>query len=495
LQLRDDVVCLRRYKESHRVKRSVVATVAVFALLAALASAEQGGRGRNKRIFAVPPPGVVVVDGKLDDWDLSGQISICVTQETAEMQSAKVALMYDGDSLCVSGVMRDPSPMMNKHDPKVNPDRAWDADAFQLRLVLDAKQGYPINQSSFDPVPNDQMCHMLLYYYTDGKEPCLQLAYGMGYKPPKAGYPGGIVPKGKFQAAYVLSPDKMGYTFEYRIPWGTLEAKTPPKGGDIVASAIQIQWGAPDGLSSTGGGWAMDLMATPGFSFQSSACWGKAIFSEKGNLPKELTQEGLPVEEPMPLTFEYDLPKDGEVTIALVNGDGRMVRHVVIQAPRKAGKVLERWNGLDDEGAPLPPGAYTWKGIYHDPITTKYLLAVHNSGKPTYATPDGTGAWGSDHGRPSTVCAAGDRMLLAWDGGEAGWSILRTDLSGRKQWGIKPGALFLATDGKRIFASGGGGFSDGSGVECFSMEDGRPLNFGNGKPKVDTPAEAAAKAP
>ena len=30
--------------------------------------------------------------------------------------------------------------------------------------------------------------------------------------------------------------------------------------GDAVASAIQIQWGAPDGLSSGGGGWAMDLM-------------------------------------------------------------------------------------------------------------------------------------------------------------------------------------------------------------------------------------------
>jgi sugar lactone lactonase YvrE len=79
-------------------------------------------------------------------------------------------------------------------------------------------------------------------------------------------------------------------------------------------------------------------------------------------------------------------------------------------------------------------------------------------------------------------------MLLAWEGGEAGWALLRTDLEGTRQWGIRPGARHLATDGKRIFASGGQGFHVCTGVECYSLAEGRPLAFGNGKLNAHLPA-------
>lgn len=459
---------------------------------ARLSAQEQGGRARNKRLFIVPPPGPVTVDGDLGDWDLSGQIEIYVTKETAATMSARIAAMYDAKALYLSGDFSDPSPLMNQHDPRVEAEKGWDADAFQFRLVLDPKLDYPINESSLDnPRPNPAICHLLLWYYTARQEPCLHLQYGMTYSPPKAGYPQCVVPRDKFDGAYRLADDGKGYTFEYRIPWTTLEAPAPLKAGDAVAAAIQIQWGAPDGLSSGGGGWAMDLMATGGFSFQSTACWGRAIFTSAGDLPpeaREASGEGQSLNPPQPLRFEYRLPADGDVSIALLDENGQMVRHVVAQVPRSAEWVVEDWDGLDDAGQPLPPGRYSWKGIVHEPIRTKHLLSVHNSGQPPYATPDGAGAWGADHGRPSTVCAAGEHMILAWDGGEAGWSILRTDLQGRKQWGIKPGAVLVASDGReRLFASGGFGFHDGAGVESFSLKDGRPLNFGNGRPKIDEP--------
>ncbi|MHC1769963.1 MAG: FlgD immunoglobulin-like domain containing protein [Verrucomicrobiia bacterium] len=431
---------------------------------------DQGGRARNKRIFIVPPPGPVAIDGRLDDWDVSGQIEVFVTQETAGTMSARIAAMFDEEALYLSGDFRDPTPMMNQHDPLVNAEKAWDADALQFRLVLDPKLGFPIHESSLDnPKPNPAICHMLMWYYTERMEPCLHLQYGMTYSPPKAGYPQCVVPRHKFQAAYRMADDGKGYSFEYRIPWTTLETPAPLKAGDAVASAIQIQWGAPDGLSSGGGGWAMDLMATGGFPFQSTDCWGRAIFTSDRHLPPEAREPAgenrTAVEPPMPLRFEYDLPQDGDVSVALLDSQGQLLRHVVAQAARHAGHVTENWDGLDDAGQPLAAGRYQWKGIVHDPIRTKHLLSVHNSGIPPYAAPDGTGAWGADHGRPSNVCAAGDHMILAWDGGEAGWSILRTDLQGRKQWGIKPGALFLATNSKeRVFASGGSGFHDGQGV-------------------------------
>ena len=122
------------------MNRTYLATF-IALLLLTNTQAEQSGLGRHKRVFVVPRVKPVVIDGKLDDWDLSGQIWMYVVQETSEMQSAKFALMYDADALYISGVVRDPTPMMNRHDPQAEPDNAWDADVCQFRIVLDPKQG------------------------------------------------------------------------------------------------------------------------------------------------------------------------------------------------------------------------------------------------------------------------------------------------------------------------------------------------------------------
>jgi len=75
------------------------------------------GLARHKQLYAVPSPGPVVIDGKLDDWDLSGQIDMFVVAESKETQSARFAAMYDQEALYLSGVVRDTSPMMNRQDP------------------------------------------------------------------------------------------------------------------------------------------------------------------------------------------------------------------------------------------------------------------------------------------------------------------------------------------------------------------------------------------
>jgi len=168
----------------------LVTAVWLFPPAAHLPGQEQGARGRNKRIFVVPRPGPVVIDGKLDDWDLSGQIGVYMTRETSEMQSARIALMYDDQALYVSGVVRDPTPMVNRHDPLVEGDRAWNADAVQLRLCLDPKLGYPIPQS-WPVKPSDKLVHLLLWYYTDRQEPNLQLAYGMNLRSAEGRIPQG----------------------------------------------------------------------------------------------------------------------------------------------------------------------------------------------------------------------------------------------------------------------------------------------------------------
>jgi len=458
-------------------------------LVLASASFADSGLARHQKLYAVPRPGPVAIDGRLDDWDLSGQILMYVLSETQEMQSARFALMYDDQALYLSGVVRDPTPLMNRHDPRVEANQGWDADACQFRIIVDPAQGYPVHQSSFDPVDNDALIHATLWYYTDRREPVLHLLKSMRFQPIRADWPQGVVPADHFEAAYLQSEDGRGYTFEYRIPWATLGAKAPLQAGDLVAGTVQFCWSAPDGLKTAGGSaWAYDVMSGPGFPYQSTSCWGKILFSEQGNLPRDLVEEGLPPEKPLPLTFTYDLPEDSEVTVQLFDERGLMVRTLVASGARRAGRNIERWDGLDESGQPLPAGTYTWKGLYHQPITTRFILSAHNSGQPPYKLDDNTGGWGGDHGTPTTACAIPQGMLLAWNVCESGWGIIRTDLRGKKLWGSKHSATHLATDGQRFFAAGDYGFQQHPGVRVFDLADARPLNFGSGNPIAEIPA-------
>ena len=465
--------------------------IGLVLLVAATLSFAESGQGRHKKIYVVPAPSKVVIDGKLDDWDLSGQLEMYVMTESKETQSARFALMYDADALYVSGVVRDPSPMMNRHDPAVEATRGWDADSCQFRLTVNAAQGFPVKETQWDKpiVDNPRLIHATLWNYTDRQEACLHILCGMNMKLPRPEWPQGAVPKDKFEGKYLKSQDGHGYTFEYRIPWNTLNAEKPLKGGDVVAGTVQFNWGKPDGLATAGGSaWCYDVMSSPGFTYQNAGCWGKMIFSDKGNLPKELVEEGLPPEKPQPLTFDYNVPADSELSVTLFNKAGDPVRGIVAQGKRSAGKNTELWDGRDDNGKVLTAGEYAWKGVWHQPITQKFVLSVHNSGQPPYKTDDGTGGWGGDHASSQTICRAGkDHMLLAWDSAEAGWGIIKTDLTGKKLWGLPQAAMHLACDGERFFAAGDHGFQKHLGVKVFDLKEGRPLNYGNGKSEIHAP--------
>ncbi len=419
-------------------KHFLAVLAAILALGLSLAASADTGLARHKKIYAVPAPKKVTIDGKLNDWDLSGQITMYVVSETSDMQSAKFAMMYDQDALYLSAVVRDPTPMMNRHDPQVDADRAWDADACQFRLTLDPKMGYPVNIGyGTGDMANTNIVHLLLWYYTDKQEPCLQMSSSMNYVSPRPTWGKfGVVPHACYQAKYLKMDDGRGYTFEYRIPWSTLGAKAPLQAGDLAAGTVQFNWSQPDGLHTAGGSaWCYDVLGSPGFPYQSTGCWGKIIFSAKGHLPKEMVEEGIAPAKPLPLQFSYELPENSQITIQLMDKEHIVRRILVPQGNRQAGKNVELWDGMDDLGAPLPAGEYTWQGIYHQPITQKFLFSPHNSGTPPYATDDGTGGWGGDHGCPRDTCAFDNGVILCWNAAEAGWGTIRTDLQRKKAVG------------------------------------------------------------
>lgn len=69
------------------------------------------GRGRHKRAFAVPAPEDVKIDGRLDDWDMSGHILAYVRKAASEVQSARFAVMYDEEAIYLGADVKDPNPM------------------------------------------------------------------------------------------------------------------------------------------------------------------------------------------------------------------------------------------------------------------------------------------------------------------------------------------------------------------------------------------------
>jgi hypothetical protein len=495
---------------------SLAAGALLLAALALPVHAQDNGRGRHKQLYAVPvpskvegpvpskvegpAPAKVVIDGKLDDWDLSGQIEMFVVQATRATMNAKFAIMYDAEALYLGADVNDPSPLMNLHDPQAEPERGWDADSCQFRLTTDPAVGYPIlDESTFkykgkgDPnEKRDDIVHLTLWHYTETSEPQLAMQLGMTYRDPKNA-PQGIVPPDQFQAKYQKRADGTGYAFEYRIPWKTLNAKGPLTGGDVVAGTVQFNYSRPDGLKTAGGAaWAYDLLREAGFPFQSTKCWGKLIFSPTGNVDRKLVLAGVPPDRPLPLDFAYTLPEDTECTIQLFNDKNENVRILVPQQQRLGGANTERWDGCDDTGNLLPAGSYRWRGIYHAPIKAEYRFSVHNSGQPPFPTIDNKGGWGGDHGAPTGCSAFAGGMLLAWEGAEFGWGVIRVDAEGRKQWGIKNTAVYLANDGKRLFIYEPAGFQAAEGIKALDLANGRPLSF-NGQPEVKAPAGGDTK--
>ena len=59
-----------------------------------------GPQTENSGIPVLPAPGKVVIDGRFDDWDLTGGIFACGNvEEQRDRHSARLHAMYDQDNL------------------------------------------------------------------------------------------------------------------------------------------------------------------------------------------------------------------------------------------------------------------------------------------------------------------------------------------------------------------------------------------------------------
>jgi hypothetical protein len=175
---------------------------------------------------------------------------------------------------------------------------------------------------------------------------------------------------------------------------------------------------------------------------------------------------GLPAEEAPPT---YRIAADGNVSLAVYDAQGRMVRELARAEPRKAGTHPVVWDGLDRDGRLAPAGRYEWRMLRTGGLRAEYLMSVGTSVGPQ--------VWPGNHDGPACVAAAEDSLVTA-AATEGPPEIVRCTFDGRVLWARKS---FEAARNPRSVAVGGGRvyyLQDNGKVHVLDLADGRSL----GKP-------------
>ncbi len=456
------------------------------ALMLALAAAQPASaqQSNNTGLRAVPVPRSVVVDGKLDDWDLSGQIDVYANFKTRNNYSTKVAAMYDKDNFYLSIVWRDPTPLYNMVDSNFDIGSGWKSDCLQLRIKTDMVIGCVdcwYSTAAQHPVINIQHGR-----FTSGQD---KEADTSVFQPINDALKVGA------QQAFAPGEDGKSYTQEIALPWKLITGQSAivkatgkpfkePKSygpGDSFNMGMEFLWGPPDGRTFPVHRYADNLMAGKSsreFFWTAEDAWGPVILEKAGNLKLERAEttetQGWLQKTDGPVALDYDLPEDGYVTLVVEDADGRRVRNLVGVAPRAKGRQTDFWDGLDEQGNLAAPGEYRWRGLFNPGIDPVYEASYGTAGIPPWDTGDGSGAWMSDHNVPTAVACGKDMIVLAAGGAESGWSLIGTDSNGRKQWGERKfsGIRCVAVDETYLYAgtNAGGGYQGSNTLSVGRME-------------------------
>ncbi len=106
----------------------VLLTPALFLLVLTLQTAPafaQPPQSNHGDLRVVPAPGPVVIDGKLDEWDTSGEMFVYGVRKIRERYSVRVHAMWDAQAFYLGMRFRDPSPLINKVDADGAPGDGW----------------------------------------------------------------------------------------------------------------------------------------------------------------------------------------------------------------------------------------------------------------------------------------------------------------------------------------------------------------------------------
>lgn len=437
----------------------------------------------HSEIHVVPPPGKVVIDGRLGDWDLSGAITMFIDEASKASYSVRGAMMYDKEFLYVGAKVKDPTPMRNNYSFGGEAGKAWDADAIQIFLVSnpDLKSNVSLQSSGQNSADSQFVTTFWLWYSTQDKAPGFYSQYTLKYQDPTLNPPG-------VEGAIVEDADGKGYTLEYRIPWKVLRAPREIVGGDTMQCQWMLLWGNDRGTTTRCGMTDVRRGSSGDLAYMGPSSWGTAIFEKQGNLKLVEKSGSSRADGFIPVSFTLDKP--AKVSLAICDSSGKLIRTGLGARPYPAGPQTWMWDGLDDADRPVPAGSYTVKMLTHDGIAQKYVCDIGVSGGPPFQTEDGTGGWAGDYRHPQTMAIDGDCVILGTAIAEASLPTIRADLDGRKKFGTAAcGHAVALRDGFGYMLSAGG-----AKVTKFNLENGMLAPFTTGRPETIVPGQRAGES-
>jgi lysophospholipase L1-like esterase len=227
----------------------------------------------TRGVHAVPCPRAVVIDGQLDDWDLSGQYLQCYDLEAwKDVCQGRVAFMYDANNLYISVQWLDPIPLGNSHDPRKDAGNAWKGSCLQLRVKTDC------------------IVHVTAWYYSPSKEGAISLTYGKDLTNPFGGENKLLLPvdgtllSENTEMAFLEGADKKSYVQEIRIPWKLLTRDWRPAAGQEFRCGVELLWGDGDWVALRCAD-NLDAAATTRADFFTTVnAWGKVWLEKEGKL-------------------------------------------------------------------------------------------------------------------------------------------------------------------------------------------------------------------
>ncbi|MDZ4815659.1 MAG: sugar-binding protein [Verrucomicrobiota bacterium] len=475
-------------------------------------------QSNNDALTAVPAPAKMTIDGKSDDWDLSGQMFVYPARVKREKTSVKVYAMWDKDFLYFFLSWKDSSPLINRVDADTAPDSGWMGDSFQMRFITDQT----LHMTAYYSTKSDKSVVHLMDASLNPIGPAALLYKATGKK---------ISDAAGVEQVIVEDADKQGYTQEIKIPWKMLY-KDPSKikGGTEFRFTGEYFWGGPSGTN-----WPAVNYADPinpeqpqrVVLYQNPNSWGKLILSEKGNLAQkalEVTDERVQGLIPIRMKVPSDAKK---ISVVIEDSKNVRTRNLLAHAnvadylvPGKNDEIEVMWDGRGDGvwnkdmsiflGEVVPSGKYTARTIAHGGLGVLYNGSFYNPGLPPWDAIDDAdgrskmyGGWGFDHANPVSVGVMpasykGNAVtFLGWPHGECGVGFIALNREHQKVWSFirrGNGAAFIATTPKYVYFVLGEFLIARINPDKLGSQDPKDpelVPFTNGKLEIEVGAKAA----
>lgn len=171
----------------------------------------------------------------------------------------------------------------------------------------------------------------------------------------------------------------------------------------------------------------------------------------------------------------YTLDKPARVSLAIYDEAGRLVRTLLYAEPHEPGQYEIHWDGLDDEGRPVPAGSYTYKLLKTPGLKAEYILSLGTNVLPEQ-NPNALSWVGRGAGASSVDVDEKGNMYLASVNAERCCTLLKIDLDeDRLVWGKIPRhPRYVAHDGEHVLALGHkiGRFSQTGSLLHYHEDDG-----------------------